>query len=200
METRMRGFGAEVDRVICPSTVTGHSSAVGCVRIGAFPKSNSRCTWVSSSSCITSASEAKRCCLRSLSCWSRKPTVSLGVTSAVVSSCGHDNGQIEHRVAHQLARHWATHGGPAERHPHRPPPHAQPLAPVRHPHGRRPRRPPRGCTDHTPPSDAGHPCGRLREAQRQPRSLVPRDARPRRRSSFCLLTMASPYWKIYVSY
>ncbi len=29
-----------------------------------------------------------------------KPTVSLGVTSAVVSSCGHDSGQIESRVAH----------------------------------------------------------------------------------------------------
>jgi hypothetical protein len=28
-----------------------------------------------------------------------KPTVSLGVTSAVVSSCGHDSGQIEQRVA-----------------------------------------------------------------------------------------------------
>jgi hypothetical protein len=29
-----------------------------------------------------------------------KPTVSLGVTSAVVSSCGHNSGQIELRVAH----------------------------------------------------------------------------------------------------
>ena len=28
-----------------------------------------------------------------------KPTVSLGVTSAVVSSCGPDSGHIEHRVA-----------------------------------------------------------------------------------------------------
>jgi len=46
--------------------------AVGCVRIGAFPKRNSRSTWGSSSSCTTSAREAKRCCLRSLSCWSRK--------------------------------------------------------------------------------------------------------------------------------
>src|SRR5262245_57541445 len=68
----MRGFGAEVDRAICPSTVTGHSYAVGCVRIGAFHKRNSRSTWGSSSSCTTSASEAKRCFLRSLSCWSRK--------------------------------------------------------------------------------------------------------------------------------
>ena len=31
---------------------------------------------------------------------SHKPTVSLGVTSAVVSSCGHDSGQIEPLVAH----------------------------------------------------------------------------------------------------
>ncbi len=34
-----------------------------------------------------------------------KPTVSLGVTSAVGSSCGHDSGQIEHRVAHKLVGH-----------------------------------------------------------------------------------------------
>src|SRR5215475_12460497 len=51
---------------------SGHSCAVGCDRIGAFPKSNSRSTWGSSRSCTMSASEAKRCCLRSLSCWSRK--------------------------------------------------------------------------------------------------------------------------------
>src|SRR6266581_1705624 len=31
------------------------------------------------------------------------PTVSLGVTSAVVSSCGYESGQIEQRVAHELA-------------------------------------------------------------------------------------------------
>ena len=39
------------------------------------------------------------------------PTVSLGVTSAVVSSCRHDSGHIEHRVAHELAGHWATMKG-----------------------------------------------------------------------------------------
>jgi hypothetical protein len=128
------------------------------------------------------------------------PTVSLGVTSAVVSSCGHDSGHIEHRVAHELAGHWATHERPAEGTQHRHPPHAQPLAPVRQHHGRRPRLTPRGCTDHTSPSDEGHPCGRIREEQRHHRSLVPRDARPRRRSSFRLLGMASPYWMTYVSY
>jgi hypothetical protein len=116
-----------------------------------------------------------------------RPTVSLGVTSAVVSSCGHDSGQIEQRVAHELAGHWATHEGPAERPPHRHPPHAQPLAPVRQPQGRRPRLTPRGCTDQTPPSDEGQPCGRLREEQRHHRSLVPREAMPGRRSSFRLL-------------
>src|SRR5438128_46361 len=57
------------------------------------------------------------------------PTVSLGVTSAVVSSCGYDSGQIEHRVAHELAGHWATHAGPAKRPPHRHPSHAQPSHP-----------------------------------------------------------------------
>ena len=72
MKARMRGFEAEVDRVICPSTVTGLSCGVGCARIGVFPKRNSRSTWDSLSSCTTSASEAKRCCLHSLSSWSRK--------------------------------------------------------------------------------------------------------------------------------
>src|SRR5712691_4002271 len=81
------------------------------------------------------------------------PTVSLGVTSAVVSRCGHESGQIEPRVAHEWAGHWATHAGPAERPPHRPPPHAPPLAPGRQPHGRRPRLPPRGGTAQPPPSD-----------------------------------------------
>src|SRR2546422_7566863 len=128
------------------------------------------------------------------------PTVSLGVTSAVASSCGHDSGQIEQRVAYELAGHWATHAGPAECPQHRHPPHAQPLAPGRQHHGRRPRLTPRGCTDQTPPSDEGQPWGRLQEEQRHHRSRVPRDARPRRRSSFRLLAMASPYWMIYASY
>jgi hypothetical protein len=59
----------------CTSTrwkVFGLSCGVGCARIGVFPKRNSRSTWDSSSSCTTSASEAKRCFLRSLSSWSRK--------------------------------------------------------------------------------------------------------------------------------
>jgi hypothetical protein len=129
-----------------------------------------------------------------------RPTVSLGGTSAVVSSCGHDSGPIEQRVAQSLAGHWATHAGPAERPQHRPPPHAQPLTPGRQPHGRRPRLPPRGRTAQTPPSDEGQPCGRLREEPRRHRSRVPRDARPRRRSSFRLLAMASPYWMMYVNY
>ena len=39
----------------------------------------------------------------------------LSVTSAVVSSCGHDSGwQLEPLVAHELAGHWATHAGAAE--------------------------------------------------------------------------------------
>src|SRR2546428_7889851 len=63
----MRGFEAEVDRAICPSTVTGRCCVVGCVRIEAFPKRNCRSTWVSSSSFTTCAGEAKRCWARSLS-------------------------------------------------------------------------------------------------------------------------------------
>ena len=129
-----------------------------------------------------------------------RPTVSLGVTSAVVSSCGHDSGQIEPLGAHELAGHWATHEGPAERPPHRHPPHVQPLAPVRQPRDRRPRLTPRGCTDHTPPSNEGPPCCCRREEQRHHRSLTPRDAKPRRRSSFRLLAMASPYFNIYLNY
>src|SRR5215475_11196811 len=71
-KARTRGSEAEVDGVIRPSTVTGHSYAVGCARIGAFHRRNSRFTWGSSSSFTTSASEAKRCFLHSLNYWSRK--------------------------------------------------------------------------------------------------------------------------------
>src|SRR5262245_15815071 len=62
----MRGFGAEVDRVICPSTVTGLSCGAGFIPVGAFHRRNSRRTWVSSSAFLMSVSAAKRCCLRSL--------------------------------------------------------------------------------------------------------------------------------------
>src|SRR5438132_9281489 len=75
-----------------------------------------------------------------------KPTVCLDVISLVASSCGYDSGQIEQRVAHELARHWVTHGGPAERPQHRHPPHAPPVAPVLQHQGRRPRLTPRGFT------------------------------------------------------
>ena len=54
------------------STVTGRSYGVGCVHTGVFRKRNSRCIWVSSSSCITCASGVKRYFLRSSSYWSRK--------------------------------------------------------------------------------------------------------------------------------
>src|SRR5215475_867553 len=68
----MRGFGAEVGRAICPSTVTGRCCAVGCVPIGASHKRNSRSTWGFSSSFTTCESEAKRCWARSLSYSSQK--------------------------------------------------------------------------------------------------------------------------------
>jgi hypothetical protein len=55
-----------------PGKDFGRCCAVGCARIGALPKSNSRSIWGASSSCTTSASEATRCVLRSLSYWSRK--------------------------------------------------------------------------------------------------------------------------------
>src|SRR6266446_7090880 len=71
-KARTRGSEAEVDGVIRPSTVTGLSFGVGFARIGAFHKRNSRSTWVSSSLFTTSASEAKRCLVRSLRCWSAK--------------------------------------------------------------------------------------------------------------------------------
>ena len=38
----------------------GRSGAVGCARLEAVPKSNSRCPWDASRVCTTSASEAKR--------------------------------------------------------------------------------------------------------------------------------------------
>jgi hypothetical protein len=60
----------------------------------------------------------------------RKPPVGLDVMSLVASSCGHDSGHIEPRVAYALAGHWATHGEPTERTQHRHPPPAPPVAPV----------------------------------------------------------------------
>src|SRR4030095_9244061 len=71
-KARTRGSEAEVDGVIRPSTVTGRSCVVGYVRIRAFPKRSSCSTSGSSSLYTTSASEARRCCLQSLSYWSRK--------------------------------------------------------------------------------------------------------------------------------
>src|SRR5262245_11765649 len=71
-KARTRGSEAEVEGVIRPSTVTGRSCAVGCARIGAYPKRNSQSTWGSSSLCTTCASEAKRCLVRSLSYSSHK--------------------------------------------------------------------------------------------------------------------------------
>jgi hypothetical protein len=113
----------------------------------------------------------------------RPPTVALGGTSAVVSGCGHERGHIEHRVGQSLTGHGATRAGPAARPPPRPPPPAPPLASGRQHPGRRPRLPLRGRTAHTPPSDAGHPWGRLREEPRHHRSRVPREAMPRSRTS-----------------
>jgi hypothetical protein len=52
--------------------VSGHSYAVGFVRIGVFRKRNSRSTWDSSSSFTTCESEAERCWVHSLNCWSHK--------------------------------------------------------------------------------------------------------------------------------
>ncbi len=61
-----------MDRAIYPSTVTGRCCAVGCVRIGASPKRNSRSTSGFSSSFTMCESEAKRCWVRSLNCSSAK--------------------------------------------------------------------------------------------------------------------------------
>ena len=71
-KARTRGSEAEVDGVIRPSTVTGRCCAVGCVRIGASHKRNSRCTWDSLSVFTTCESGAKRCWARSLSYSSQK--------------------------------------------------------------------------------------------------------------------------------
>src|SRR2546428_1179697 len=119
---------------------------------------------------------------------------------SLVSSYGYNGRQIGQRVAQELAVHWASHGGPAKRTKRRPSPHAQPVAYVRQRSGRWPLLTPRGCTTPAPRSDGGQPCGRTWEETRHHRSLVPRDARPTRRSSFRLLVMASPYWMIYGRY
>ena len=51
---------------------SGRSCGAGDIRIGAYHKSNSPSNRVSSILCTTSASEAKRCLLRSLHCWPHK--------------------------------------------------------------------------------------------------------------------------------
>jgi hypothetical protein len=60
----------------CPETpwqAWGLSGGVGGARIGVLPKRTATSPWVASSSCTTSASEAKGCFRRSSSYWSRKP-------------------------------------------------------------------------------------------------------------------------------
>src|SRR5215510_10377878 len=57
-------------RPFCPCD--GHQTGLLYLPARWRESGNSRSTWGSSSSCTTSASEAKRCCLRSLSSWSRK--------------------------------------------------------------------------------------------------------------------------------
>ena len=107
-----------------------------------------------------------------------RPTVSLGVTSAVVSSCGPESGHIAPRVAHELC---ARPGRPLKglRNVH----HTvmrrtrSPSHPCGGVHRRRLRLPPRGGTDDTPPSAAGPRCGHIREAQRPHRSRVPWEAK-----------------------
>src|SRR5215813_3991665 len=91
-KARTRGSEAEVDGVIRPSTVTGRCYAVGCARIGTYPKRNSRSTWGSSSSCITSASEVKRCWARSLSYSSHKTPESNKSVLVLKHPVWHDTG------------------------------------------------------------------------------------------------------------
>ena len=52
---------------------SGRCYGAGFVRIGAYHKSNSRCTSVASRLCTMSDSEAKRSCMHSLRCWSQQP-------------------------------------------------------------------------------------------------------------------------------
>src|SRR5712691_4836993 len=88
-----------------------------------------------------------------------KPTVSLGVTSAVVSSCEYYRGQIEPSAALSFAVHGATQRARVECPQHRHPPRLQPIAPLRECHCRRSRLTPRRCTDQVPSRNQGHPGG-----------------------------------------
>src|SRR6266446_5572872 len=122
------------------------------------------------------------------------------VIYSFVSSYGYNGRHIGQRVAQEWAGHWASQGGPATRTQRRPAPHAQPVASVRQRAGRWPLLTPRGGTTPAPRREGGPPCGRTGEEQRHHRSLVPREARPTRRSSVRLLAMASLYWMISVRY
>jgi len=100
-----------------------------------------------------------------VACYGRKmhlkhtPTVSLDVISLAASSCGYDRGHIEQRAAHEFTVHVATQRGLAKRLQYRPPPRAQPVAPMRERPCRRPRLTPRRCTAQAPSRDQRQPGG-----------------------------------------
>ena len=74
--------------------------------------------------------------------------------------------QSSHAWRSHARRNVATPSGRAARPPHRPPPCAQPGAPMRECHGGRPRLPPRRGTAQAPHRTQGHPKGRTREEKR----------------------------------
>src|SRR5262249_13954026 len=77
------------------------SYGVGCVHTGVYPKRNSRCTWVSSSSYTTCASGGKRYWVRSLSCWSHK---TLESNKSVVKMPSHEACPADRCLVHRLDR------------------------------------------------------------------------------------------------
>jgi hypothetical protein len=157
-----RGMRSRIVVVPCVARRSCSSVIVGAVTIGSIQcNSQDHSSWDSKQLAVVCAVgsaptpraapgkfESKKFC-------SDKPTVSLGVTSAVVSSCGHDRGQIEQRVAHKLAVPLATQRGRAKRIQHRHPPRAQPIAPMRERHCRGPWITPRSCIEQAPRRDQG---------------------------------------------
>jgi hypothetical protein len=101
--------------------------------------------------------------------WSASRRVNLLYVSTSLLRWQAVAGRIGVKSSHALrsnARRTWRHREGAERPPHRPPPCAQPVAPMRECHGGRPRLPPRRGTAQAPHRKQGHPRGRTREEKR----------------------------------
>ena len=129
-----------------------------------------------------------------------RPTVSLGVTSVVVSSCGHDRGS--HRATRCALIRGALGDLERARETYTTPPSAARSARCAHAGAslQTSRADPEELHRSGTLSRSGTTRWRTREEKRPNRLTIPRDAMPARLSYFRLLAMASPHWMLVGSY